>query len=355
MKSAEYPEPGAEQPLAGEPVARVLVAGATGYGGARAADRVWHHPDLELVTVTGREEADRNLRLDEVHPRHHVPLRLRRIEDVLDDESVAFDAAIVAYPHGAAAELVAELRSHEIEVVDLSADFRLRDLAEHEHWYSEHPAPELRGEAVYGLPELYRQRISGAELVANPGCYPTATLLALAPLAREGLIADVVVDAKSGMSGRGRAVDRDSSFMVANEDVIPYRVTGHRHRPEIGQELAALGYDGDLSFVPHTLPFDQGELVSCQVKPVREITQAELDELYAEAYAAEPFVKVVRGPIGVKAVRDTNYCHILPVVPGAGERIRIFATIDNLGKGAGDQAIQNLNLMRGVPETTGLV
>ena len=179
--------------------------------------------------------------------------------------------AIVSYPHGAAAGVVAELRGAGSAVVDLSADFRLHDAAVHERWYGPHGAPELRGEAVFGLTELHRDEIAAATLVANPGCYSTAAILALAPLAREGLIADAVVDAKSGVSGAGREANERTHFVSVDENVSPYAVDGHRHAPEIDQELAALGFDARVTFVPHLLPLDQGLLASCYVTPSREL------------------------------------------------------------------------------------
>jgi len=264
------------------------------------------------------------------------------------------DAAIVGYPHGAAAPVVAALRERGVRVVDLSADFRLRDLATYEAWYGEHGAPALFGAGVYGLPELQREAIAGADLVANPGCYPTATLLALAPLARAGLIADVVVDAKSGVSGAGRDPKENTQFVSATENVTPYGVGHHRHTPEIDQELAALGAALPVTFTPHLLPLDQGELVSCYVTAARPLEAGELARLYAEAYDAEPFVEVVDRPPGVREVRETNLARIHAVIDERTGKALVFAAIDNLWKGAASQAVQNLNLMYGRPETEGL-
>src|SRR4051795_11712865 len=197
----------------------VLVAGASGYTGALAARLVDRHPELELAAVTSRSDVGRSLA--ELYPRHRIDRILEPFDLELYEE---LDAAIVAYPHGAAAPVVAQLRERGVRVVDLSADFRLRDVAVYEEWYVEHPAPELVPEAVYGLPELRRAEIAGASLVANPGCYPTATLLALTPLARAGLIADVIVDAKSGVSGAGRKATQTTHFVEADENVTPYGV-----------------------------------------------------------------------------------------------------------------------------------
>jgi N-acetyl-gamma-glutamyl-phosphate reductase len=325
-------------------VASVAVLGATGLGGAIAAQLLYRHPAFELEHVTARAEAGQ--RLDDVHPRTRVPLELEPYAPGLEVE-----AAVVAYPHAAAAPVVAELRSRGVRVVDLSADFRLRDRAIYEDWYGEHKAPEYFGQGVYGLPELWRDSLRDADLVANPGCYPTATLLGLAPLARAGLLRGVIVDAKSGVSGAGRGA---KDFVSADENVSPYKIEGHRHTPEIEQELAALGNDVTITFMPHLLPLSQGELVSCYVELTRDVDDGELTELYDDAYAREPFVELARGPVGVQEVRNTNYCRISYVLDPRTGRLIVFSALDNLWKGAASQAVQNLNLMFGRPEGEGL-
>ncbi|MGB3099996.1 MAG: N-acetyl-gamma-glutamyl-phosphate reductase [Solirubrobacterales bacterium] len=337
-------------PRQGDVAARVVVAGASGFAGALAAQLVWRHPRLELVSVTSRSDAGKPL--SELYPRYRVPLTLEELDLALIE---ACDAAIVAYPHGAAAPTVAALREAGKLVVDLSADFRLRDLDTYAAWYGQPQAPELLPEAVYGLPELYRTAIQDARLVANPGCYPTATILALAPLAAEGLIDDVVIDAKSGISGSGRGGGDANHFVTLDENVTPYGTAGHRHEPEIGQELAALSGDRapPLTFVPHLVPLDQGELVSCYVTASRDLSVDELGELYNGRYGAEPFVELVARPPGVREVRETNLCRIHATVSRGG-RVMVFAAIDNLWKGAASQAIQNLNLMVGLPEGEGI-
>ncbi|MGH2858152.1 MAG: N-acetyl-gamma-glutamyl-phosphate reductase [Solirubrobacteraceae bacterium] len=329
----------------------VAVFGAAGYGGALSARLLHRHPHFMLTTVTARSDVGR--RLDHVYPHHRVPMVLEEID--LDCHA-GVDAAIVAYPHGAAAELVAELVARGVRVVDLSADFRLRDPAVYEEWYREHPSPELIARAVYGLPEHYRDEIAGAALVANPGCYPTAAVLALAPLAREGLLDDVVIDAKSGVSGAGRAATEQTHFVAVDENLSPYGVPRHRHTPEIEQELAALGADVRVTFTPHLVPLDQGELVSCYVRAAgaQGATADDVAMLYREAYADEPFVEVVSVPPGVRDVRETNICRISVHVDERTGRLIVFAAIDNLWKGAASQAVQNLNLMFGRPEEEGI-
>lgn len=340
----------ADQPLHGETAARVLVAGASGFAGALAADLVWRHPRLELVHATSRSDA--GARLDEMYPRYRAAIELTELDvDAAED----CDAAIVAYPHGAAGPVVAALRELGLLVVDLSADFRIRDLNVYADWYGELAAPELLGEAVYGLTELNRNAIREAELVANPGCYPTATILALAPLAEAGLIEDVVIDAKSGVSGAGRGGGDRLHFVTVDENVTPYGTSGHRHQPEIEQELAALsGHRAPpVTFVPHLLPLDQGELVSCYVRASRDLDARELRELYDARYGDERFVELLDRPPGPREVRDSNLCRLHVDVDASG-RVLAFAAIDNLWKGAAGQAIQNLNLMLGLDEGSGL-
>ncbi len=338
------------QPASVDPSARVLVAGASGFAGALAAEIVWRHPSLELGQVTSR--SDVGARLDQLYPRYRVPLTLGELE--LDAAAADCDVAIVAYPHGAAAPVVAGLLERGLRVVDLSADFRIRDLDTYESWYGTHPAAELIEQAVYGLPELYRDRLADATLVANPGCYPTAAILTLAPLAEEGLIDDLVIDAKSGVSGAGRGKGDSFGFVAQTENASPYGTKGHRHEPEIAQELGELaGIPQELTFVPHLLPLDQGELVSCYVRTTRPIPQEELDQLYRDRYAAEPFIELAQMPPGVRDVRETNACRI-HLQAARGDRLLAFGAIDNLWKGAAGQAVQNLNLMLGLPEGEGL-
>jgi N-acetyl-gamma-glutamyl-phosphate reductase len=328
--------------------ATVSVFGAAGFTGALSARLLNRHPWFELRSLTARSEAGR--RLSDLYPHHRVSLELEQL-DV--DRHAEVDAAVIAYPHGQAAPLAALLRERGVRVVDMSADFRLRDPATYEAWYRAHPAPQLLEQAVYGLPELYRDRIRDCDLVANPGCYPTAALLALAPLARGGLLEDVVIDAKSGVSGAGRAATEKTHFVAVDENVSPYGVPRHRHTPEIEQELATLGAELRVTFTPHLLPLDQGELVSCYVA-LNGGADGALERLYDEAYAHEPFVELAQAPPGVRDVRETNICRVSvhrDLRPG---RAIVFAAIDNLWKGAASQAVQNLNLMFGRPEGEGI-
>ena len=345
------------------PTPKVLVAGATGFAGALAAELVWRHPKLELLRVTGRSNVGE--RLCDLYPRYRAPHVIEELDLETVDEA---DAAIVAYPHGAAAPVVAAMRGHGVLVVDLSADFRLRHVPDYEKWYGAHDSPELIEDSVYGLPELHRKWVGRSELVAAPGCYPTAALLALAPLSEVGLIADVVIDAKSGVSGAGRGGGERLHFVNVTENFTPYAVDGHRHEPEIAQELRRLAAGGEgypapppeegegvpwLTFMPHLLPLDQGLLASCYVRLNRDVEPDELAALYRERYDDEPFVELADQPPGLRDVRDTNFCRI-QAVSSTPDRAVVFAAIDNLWKGASGQAIQCLNLMLGLPETEGL-
>jgi N-acetyl-gamma-glutamyl-phosphate reductase len=331
----------------------VIVAGATGFTGALAAHLLWRHPDFELVAVTGRSEQGR--RLQDVYPRYRVPLAIESLEL---ERLHGIDAAVVAYPHAAAAPTVAALRELGARVVDLSADFRLGSQSEYEKWYGEHPRPELLEDAVYGLTELHRERIAGAGIVANPGCYPTASLLALAPLARAGLIADVVIDAKQGISGAGRVFDETTHLSTAGENIVPYKVAAHRHTPEIEEQLRALDPahpELKVQFQAHLVPLDQGEMASCYVTTTRPVGAEELRAMYADAYADEPFVELVERPPGVLEVRETNFCRVFAAADEHTGKVIAFGAIDNLWKGTSSQAVQNLNLMFGLPETRGLL
>ncbi len=326
--------------------ATVSVLGASGYAGALSARLIDRHEAFTLQAITSRSDVGR--RLSDLYPHYRVDLELEELDL---DRHAEVDAAIVAYPHAASAPVVKALRDRGVKVVDLSADFRLRDPDVYAEWYVEHPAAAMIADAVYGLPELYREQIAGAELVANPGCYPTATILALAPLARAGLLAEVIVDAKSGVSGAGRGATNDTHFVTVDENVHAYKVPRHRHTPEIEQELAALGNPVLITFTPHLLPLDQGELVSCYVTLTEPDTdQAALEAIYADAYAEEAFVELASTPPGVRDVRDTNLCRISVHKDARTGRAVIFGAIDNLWKGTASQAVQNLNLMFGYPE-----
>src|SRR3954452_20715113 len=281
----------------------------------------------------------------ELDAHYRVPLELQ--EFGADAIAARADAALVAYPHKAAAPAVRALRERGLKVVDLSADFRL-DQERYEAYYQPHEAPELLGEAVYGLTETHREEVRGASLVAAPGCYSTAAILALWPL--RGVASDAIVDGKSGVSGAGREATQTTHFVSVAENVNAYKVEGHRHRAELEQELAGF----PITFTPHLLPLDQGLLASCYVTPNRDVSKDDVRALFEDAYAAEPFIEWADGPPGVREVRDTNICRIHATVEPATGRVLVFSAIDNLWKGAAGQGVQDLNLMLGLDETEGL-
>ncbi len=335
---------------------RVLVAGALGAVGSLVAELLDDHPHLELAALTARETGDDKSpigkTLFQIYSEHRVDIPMCTIESL---DFAQFDAAVVAYPAGPASRLVAQLRAAGLTVVDSCGDFRFDQVDTYEQWYGAHGAPELLEEAVYGLPELHRDKIAHAKLVGNPGCYPTASVLALTPLVRNGLAADVVIDAKSGVSGAGKREGGDAPpFIGTYDNMRPYGVAGHRHEPEIAEQLETLGYAGNISFVPNLIPIDQGELVSCYVSPTRDVGQAELAEMYADTYAHEPFVEIASTAPTARDVQKTNICRLFPTVSHDRSRIFVFATIDNLWKGGASQAVQNLNLAMGFPERAGI-
>src|SRR5215217_1030391 len=267
-------------------MSRVAVIGATGYAGALAAAIVHSHPSLELTAVTGR--SDVGIAHYELYARYRVPLELEEFD--ADSIAARADAALVAYPHKAAAPAVRALRQRGLKVVDLSADFRL-DRERYEVYYQPHEAPELLGDAVYGLTETHREEVRGASLVAAPGCYSTAAILALWPL--RGVASDAIVDGKSGVSGAGREATGTTHFVSVDENVNAYKVEGHRHRGELEQEIGA---DIPITFTPHLVPLDQGLLASCYVTPSRDLSRADVQDLFADAYADEPFVELADTP-----------------------------------------------------------
>lgn len=333
------------------PQPRVLIAGASGFAGAIAARLIQDHPVFQLGPITARAEAGQ--RLVDLYPQHRVDAVLEELDVARHGGEV--EAAIVGYPHAAAAPVVKALLDQGVRVIDLSADFRLRDLALYEDWYGAHPHPELIGQSVYGLPEIYRDDLADADLVSGPGCFPTAALLGLRPLAAGGLLADVIIDAKTGVSGAGRGLSHATSYVTINDSISAYKTTGHRHRPEIEQELALAGSDVAVTFVPHLVPVDQGEYVSIYATLSEPRSAEAVAAKYAEAYAGEAFVEVVAGPPNTRGVRETNHCRIHVQVEEHTGRVMIFSAIDNLWKGTASQAIQSLNVMFGLPETTGLL
>jgi N-acetyl-gamma-glutamyl-phosphate reductase len=330
---------------------KVGILNVTGYAGAETARLLYNHPEAQLVSVTGRSEAGK--KLVEVFP------HLAAYDLTVDPELADVEFAISALPHAASAETCAPLVRAGIPVVDISADFRLNDAAEYAEWYGgDHPAPDLLPQAAYGLTELNRDAVAASKLIANPGCYPEGALLALAPAAKAGLIgADVIIDSKSGVSGAGRGLKQNLLLGEAGESVSAYGLSGHRHYPEIVQELRKMWPESDgpkVTFTPHLIPMTRGILSTCYAPLSTTKTEVEVRALYDSSYSDEPFVRIVDTPPSTKQVRGTNMCFVFPTVDARNDRLVVVSVIDNLVKGAAGQAIQNMNLMLGLPETMGI-
>ena len=337
-------------------LARIGIINVTGYVGAELARLIHTHPQVQLISVTGRSEVGK--RVSDVFP------HLADIDLMIEGDLGTADLVFSALPHKASSEVVSTLFGKDIKVIDLSADFRLRDETEYERWYDfTHPATQLLQKAVYGLPELHRREIESAQLIAVPGCYPTGAILALAPAVKEGIIhPDVIIDSKSGVSGAGRSLSLGTHYSEVNENIRAYALEGHRHFPEISQELGLLcaGSSLSLTFLPHLIPMTRGILSTCYAK----LSEANIGsgdggergirQLYQDFYKDEPFVKVVSDPPQTKQVWGSNFCFVYPTVDRRTDRLIVISCIDNLVKGAAGQAIQDMNLVLGFPETLGL-
>ena len=337
---------------------KVAVVGGSGYTGLELLRILLRHPRVELVAATSEQRAGR--------PVGAAFPSLAGLTDLVfeaaDPATLAerADACFTCLPHAASAPTVAALRKGGAAVVDLSADFRLRDPAAYAGAYGEHGAPELFGQAAYGLPELHRDRIRGADFVAAPGCYPTSVLLPLTPFLREGLVEPAVhVDARSGVSGAGRKLAEDYLLAELADNVTAYKVGGgHRHVPEM-EEQAGLAAGGEvrIAFVPHLLPLIRGIATTVFARPLGPLSGADARAVLERAYAEEPFVRVL--PEGatpsLASVRGSNFCDVQAVVDERTGSLVLLAALDNLVKGASGQAVQCLNLMQGWPETEGLL
>ncbi len=335
---------------------KVGIVGGTGYTGVELLRLLAQHPEVEIAAITSRSEA--GVRVSDMYSnlRDHYP---KLAFSQPDPQSLGkCDAVFFATPHGVAHALAAELLAQGTRVIDLSADFRLRDAKVWEEWYGQpHGAPELLEQAVYGLPEMHRERIRQARLVAVPGCYPTAVQLGLLPLLEAGLIEpeQIIADCKSGVTGAGRGAKVPSLLAEASESMKAYGAAGHRHLPEIRQGLGdAAGRPVELTFVPHLTPMIRGIHATLYGRLTGE--PGDLQALFEQRYAAEPFIDVM--PVGshpeTRSVKGANMCRLALHRPGNGDTVVVLSVIDNLVKGASGQAIQNLNLMFGLPENAGL-
>ena len=335
---------------------RIVVLGASGYTGADLVRLALNHPAIEIAALAANQKAGQTMA--EIWP-HFAPYPgLPRLVKADSIDWSGIDAVFGCLPHAASAELLSTLQ--DVRIIDLSADFRLNDAETYGEWYgATHPAPELLGEAVYGLTEQARATLPEARIVACPGCYPTAALLALMPLAERGLIrpANISINALSGVSGAGRSLKEANLFPEIAEAVAPYAVGRHRHMPEIEQELGkAFGAPVTISFTPHLVPMNRGELETIAVELADGRTVADLRARLAERYADEPFVHLLAEGVApaTRMVRGSNHMVVNVFADRISGRALVIAAIDNLVKGSSGQAIQNFNLMFGLPETMGL-
>jgi N-acetyl-gamma-glutamyl-phosphate reductase len=326
----------------------VAIVGASGYTGGELLRFLKHHPNVEVVVATSRQYEGIPVR--KVHP------HLQNVELNFENKSPAdIDADLVftATPHGVSMKIVPELVDRGLKVVDLSGDYRFDNISLYEKWYGiEHTHPL---EAVYGLPEINREKIKGANLVSNPGCFPTGAILAILPLVKEGIADTIIIDAKTGVSGAGIKPTDVTHFPNCSDNVIPYAVTTHRHMPEIQEKLRSYG-EVNVSFTPHLVPVIRGILTSVHSFPSSGITSQEVFDIYTTNYQNEPFVDVLElGEIPrLSSVRGSNHCHIGCFEIDENGRLVLISSIDNLVKGASGQAIHNMNLMCGFPETMSL-
>jgi N-acetyl-gamma-glutamyl-phosphate reductase len=342
----------------GTDMTRVGIVGATGYTGAELARILCNHPEVEITVATSRQYAGKPLSAAFPHLRGKSDLLC---EDLHGEELFAkADLFFAAVPHKTAMDLVPGMLAAGKKVIDLSADFRIRDVNVYEEWYQPHTAAQLLSEAVYGLPELYREQITTARLVANPGCYPTSIILGLAPLLKNKVIdcATLIADSKSGTSGAGRSAQTGTLFCEVHDGFRPYKVgRAHRHTPEIEQELSALaGTAIKVSFTPHLLPMSRGILSTIYATLTSTLDYHSLHEMYKEMYQEAPFVRVLpdNDLPATQYVRGSNYCDIAYRLDPTTNRIIVMSAIDNIVKGASGQAVQNMNIMCGLPEETGL-
>jgi len=335
---------------------KVGIINVTGYAGSELARILYRHPHVEISSVTGRSAAGQ--KLGSVFP-HLSALDLNITEDLADDVDVVFSAL----PHKASAEAVIPLLAKGTRVIDISADFRLKQANQYEEWYGvQHPDPSYLEDAVYGITELHEEEISRAQLIANPGCYPTSAILAMAPAVKLGLIEpDIVIDSKSGVSGAGRGLSMSTHYSEVNENTMAYSLAGHRHLPEITQELALLTDQTlEITFLTHLVPMTRGILSSCysRLKQGHTLmntgTISDVKEAYKEFYKDHPFVVITDTPPQTKQTLGNNQCLIHPTIDLRTNRLIVISCIDNLVKGAAGQAVQNMNLMYQLPEETAL-
>lgn len=329
---------------------RVGIIGGTGYTGSELSRILCVHPEVELAALTSRQNAGKKVSDVHTHLKGYTDLLFtEKISDTSD-----LDLVFVATPHGVAMQELPSLADSGVKVIDLSGDYRMHDIPTYEKWYGhEHIDPEHLAKAVYGLPELFRDRIKGADIVANPGCYATSAILACAPMMKSGLVEkDIIIDAKSGTSGAGMVPSNRLHHPTCGESIIPYSVGTHRHTPEIEMAVDMFaGQKPEVLFVPQLLPIIRGILSSCYFRLKKDVSDEEVAEIYSKQYGNEPFVHYVKEP-SIRAVVGSNHAHVSSKV--MGDKVLAFGVLDNLVKGASGQAVQCMNLMLGLKETTGL-
>ena len=333
------------------------IYGASGYTGQELLRLLLRHREVEVVALTSRRY--KGIPVSDVYPIFVGLTNLIFTDASPEDVATVADVVFLALPHGVSMKVAPVFLKRGKKVIDLSADFRLRDVKSYERWYGKHTAQDIIKEAVYGIPELYRDALRKTMFVANPGCYPTSVILGLAPVLKEKWIdpASIIVDAKSGASGAGREPQVNSLFCEVDNGFKAYKIGQHRHTPEMEQELSRLaGHDVRISFTPHLLPTARGILSTVYATLQKDVTTAELIDLYQAFYRGERFVRVYRPGMfpNISSVRGSNYCDIGIVADKRTKRAIIISTIDNLMKGASGQAVQNMNLVCGMAEETGL-
>jgi N-acetyl-gamma-glutamyl-phosphate reductase len=334
---------------------RVAVVGATGYTGSELVRILHQHPAVELVAITSERRADETFA--DVHPhfRGIVEQKLVSAETLTDHDP---DLVFLALPHGVSMDFVSKYSDAPFRIIDLSGDFRLSTPAVYADWYGkEHVHPEGFAAAVYGLPEMHREAIRGARLVANPGCYPTTSILGTLPLLEAGIIdpAQIIIDAKSGITGAGVTPKESTHYSNVADNFRAYGLKSHRHTAEIEEQLVAAGAsEHAVQFTPHLLPVDRGILATTYTRPLRDLREEEVRDAFASRYAGEPFVRLRDVPPTLKDVRGSNYCDVYVTYDARTRRIITLSTIDNLVKGAAGQAVQNMNIMYGYDESAGL-
>jgi N-acetyl-gamma-glutamyl-phosphate reductase len=332
---------------------KVAIIGASGYTGVESIEILLRHPEAELTYLTALPEECGHVAETFKQLKGRLDMEIEPLD--LDKLSKKADVALCCLPHKVSMGFVPKLLKAGVKVIDFSADYRLKDLDVYEKYYQKHTDPENLAKAVFGLPELFREKIKGVDLVANPGCYPTGALLAIAPLLSKGLIETkgIIVNAVTGVSGGGKNPSPVFHYPNMNENILPYAVGSHRHMPEMEQIASEVaGEKVEMLFQPHVGPFDRGILSSVYSDPKKELSQEQLSDLYNDFYKDEQFVVVLKSPPAVKNVAKGNYCHVYPTT--AKGKVICFSAIDNLIKGASGQAIQNMNIIFGLDETLGL-